>query len=96
MHQLKYELELLNRFEIINFKYAITPPKINHKLDSDVEGDDVDVTIFKQLAGLLRYLCNTRPEICYVVRIMSMFMHKPKWSHYQAAVRILRHILRGL
>ncbi|XP_050908478.1 uncharacterized protein LOC127122131 [Lathyrus oleraceus] len=65
--KLKYELELLKRFELINCKSAITPAETNHKLDSDVEGDCVDATIFKQLVDSLRYLCNTRPDIYYAV-----------------------------
>ncbi|XP_050896640.1 uncharacterized mitochondrial protein AtMg00810-like [Lathyrus oleraceus] len=88
----KYELELLNIFELMNCKYAITPAEINHKLNSDVKGADVDATNFKQLVSSLRYLCNTRPDICYAVGMMSKFMTKPKWSHYQVVVKILRYI----
>lgn len=58
-HQLKYELEILKRFEPMNYKFAITPVETNHKLDFDVEGDDVDATSFKQLVGSFRYLYNT-------------------------------------
>lgn len=47
LHQLKYELELLKGFELINCKYAITHAEINHKLDSDVHVADIDATIFK-------------------------------------------------
>ncbi|XP_050895891.1 uncharacterized protein LOC127102580 [Lathyrus oleraceus] len=46
----------------------------------------------KQLVGSLRYLCNTRPDIYYAVGMMSIFVSKLKWSHYQDAVRILRYI----
>ena len=46
MHQLKYELELLKIFELINCKYAIALAEINHKLVSDVKGDHADATIF--------------------------------------------------
>ncbi|XP_050915164.1 uncharacterized mitochondrial protein AtMg00810-like [Lathyrus oleraceus] len=86
LHQLKYKLELLN------YKVSITPADINQKLDFDFDsdGDNVDATMFKQLVGSLRYLCNTKPYICYAVGIVSRFMSKPKWSHYQVAVRILR------
>ncbi|XP_050876060.1 uncharacterized protein LOC127079728 [Lathyrus oleraceus] len=57
------------RFKLTNYKTAITPAAMNHKLDSDAEGDDVNATTFKQLVGSLRYLCNTRPGICYAVRM---------------------------
>ena len=64
----------------------------NYKLDSDSKGDDVDATTFKQLVDSLRYLCNAKPDIYYIVGMVSRFMCKPKWSHYQVVVRILRYI----
>ncbi|XP_050901823.1 uncharacterized mitochondrial protein AtMg00810-like [Lathyrus oleraceus] len=92
LHQLKYEHELLKRFELLNCKVDVTPSETNHKLDSDSKGDDVDDTTLKQLVGSLRYLCNVRPDICYTVRMVSSFMSKPKWSHYQVVFSILRYI----
>ncbi|KAI5434848.1 hypothetical protein KIW84_021603 [Lathyrus oleraceus] len=64
---MKEELELLKRFELLNCKVVVIPADTNQKLDSDSNGDDVDATTFKQLVGSLRYLCNTRPDICYAV-----------------------------
>ncbi|XP_050876043.1 secreted RxLR effector protein 161-like [Lathyrus oleraceus] len=90
LHQLKYELELLKRFELLSCKVIVTPADANQKLDSD--GDDVDAAMFKQLIGSLRYLCNTRLDIFYAVGMMSVFMSKPKWYRYQDAIIILRHI----
>lgn len=86
LHQLKYELELLKRFELLNCKVVVTHADTNQKLDSGYDGDDVDAITFKQLVGSLRYLWNTRPDICYAVGMMSRFMSKPKWSHYQNGV----------
>ncbi|XP_050897353.1 uncharacterized protein LOC127104194 [Lathyrus oleraceus] len=54
LDQLKYELELLKRFDLLSRKAIVTPLEINHKLDSDSEGDDVDALTFKQLVGSLR------------------------------------------
>ncbi|XP_050919406.1 uncharacterized mitochondrial protein AtMg00810-like [Lathyrus oleraceus] len=67
LHQLKYELVLLKRFKLLNCKADVTPSETNQKLDSNFEGDDVYATTFKQLVEFLRYLCNTRPDICYAV-----------------------------
>ena len=65
LHQIKYELELMKRFELENCKVAITPVDTNQKLDSESDGEDVDAITFKQMVGSLRYLCNTRP-LCRV------------------------------
>lgn len=92
LHRLKYELEILQKFELINCKSTITLVEINHKMDSDVDGDDVYAITFKQLVGSLRYLHNTIPDIFYVVGMIIRFMNKPKWPHYQVVVRILRYI----
>ena len=79
LHQLKYELEFLKRFELLSCQVVVTPADTNQKLDSDSDGDDVDATMFKQLVGSLRYLCNTMLNICYPVGMVSMFMSKLKW-----------------
>ncbi|XP_050901733.1 uncharacterized mitochondrial protein AtMg00810-like [Lathyrus oleraceus] len=79
LHRLNYKLELLKRFELTNYKIAITPTETNHKLDSNIEGDDVDATTFKQSVGSLRYLYNTIHDIYYAVGMVSKFMNKPKW-----------------
>lgn len=47
MHQLKYELELLKRFDLMKNKFAITPVKTNQKLDSGTNGKEVFATTFK-------------------------------------------------
>lgn len=91
MHQLKYELELLKKFELMNCKSTLTPTETNHKLDSDIDDKDVDATTFKKLVDCLRYLSNSRYGICYAVEMVSRFLSKPKWSHYQSAVMILRY-----
>ena len=78
LHQMKYELELLKRFKLKNSKVSITLADTNQKLNSHSDAEDVDATIFKQLVGSLRYMCNTRPDICYSVGMVSRFMSKPK------------------
>lgn len=59
VHQ-QYELEFLKRFNLMNCKLAVTPAETNHKLNYDVDGEDVDVTTYEQLVCSMRYMCNTR------------------------------------
>jgi hypothetical protein len=42
--------------------------------------------------GSLRYLCNSRPDIEYAVRIISRFMSGPRVSHLLAAKRVMIYI----
>ncbi|KAK2374044.1 secreted RxLR effector protein [Trifolium repens] len=52
----------------------------------------VDSTMFRQMVGSLRYLCNSRPDICYSVSVISKFMHDPRKPHLVATKRIFRYI----
>ncbi|XP_019462982.1 PREDICTED: uncharacterized protein LOC109361913 [Lupinus angustifolius] len=69
-----------------------TPTETNLKLRNCDEEAATDETIFRQIVGSLRYLCHSRPEICYGVGVISRFMSKPKYSHMLASKRILRYL----
>jgi hypothetical protein len=42
--------------------------------------------------GSPRYLCNSRPDIAYAVRIISRFMSEPRVSHLLAVKRVMIYI----
>ncbi|CAJ2657083.1 unnamed protein product [Trifolium pratense] len=92
LHQRKYAGEILKRFNMSDCTYAITPMETNLKLEKNESEDAVDPTMFKQIVGSLRYLCNSRPDICFAVGLISRFMEDPRQSHMKAAMRILRYI----
>ena len=57
------------------------------------EGDPrIEISSYLMLVGELLYLAHTRPDISYLVNILSQFMHSPCRSHFQAALRVLRYI----
>ncbi|GAU43218.1 hypothetical protein TSUD_301050 [Trifolium subterraneum] len=92
LHQKKYAIEILKRFEMDQCNPALTPSEPRLQLSKESEEKDVDATEYRRLIGSLRYLCNTRPGIAYSVGIVSRYMEKPKTSHLFAAKRILRYI----
>lgn len=63
VHQFKYEVKILKRFELMDCKSEVTLVETCHKLDVDVDVEYVDATTFKKLVGSLRYSCNTRPYV---------------------------------
>lgn len=69
-----------------------TPMEQNLKLTS-IEGKEFeDATKYRQLVGSLNYLTTTRPDISFVVGILSRFMQKPCEGHWSTAKRVLRYL----
>jgi len=92
MHQMKYASDILKRFNMMNCNSSSSPAETNMKLVMNEEEEPVDPTLFKQIVGSLRYLCNSRLDIAYAVGIISRFMSKPRASHLLAAKRVMRYI----
>ena len=64
----------------------------NHGLQI-VEGAEMpDQERYRRMVGKLTYLSHTRPDIAYVVRVVSKFMHRPQADHMAAVLRILRYL----
>jgi hypothetical protein len=55
-------------------KAMATPMVSNLKLLQDMTSETVDVTLYRKMVGSLMYLMNTRPDICFVVNILSQYM----------------------
>ncbi|XP_014506331.1 uncharacterized protein LOC106766087 [Vigna radiata var. radiata] len=92
MHQSRYALDMLTKFNMLHCNSANTPTEVGVKLEKDPEEEVVDPTEYRRMVGSLRYLCNTRPDICYSVGLISRFMHNPRVSHLNAVKRILRYL----
>jgi len=102
IHQRKYALELISDMGLAGGKPVSTPMELNQKLTT-VEFDDnipptnpdemlKDPTSYQRLIGRLLYLTTTRPDISFVVQCLSQFMHSPKASHMEAALRLVRYL----
>ena len=72
-----------------------TPMITNWKKIDTLEDDEADPTLYRQLVGSLMYLVNTRPNICYAVNTLNLFMVEPRRAHWAAAKHILIY-LRGI
>ncbi|XP_059073237.1 secreted RxLR effector protein 161-like [Cryptomeria japonica] len=64
----------------------------NLKLSTNEGAAFEDPTKYRQLVGSLIYVTTTRPNITFVVGIMSRFMHKPCEGHWTAAQRVLKYL----
>ena len=60
---------------------------------TSLEGKEFeDATKYRQLVGSLNYLTTTRPDVSFVVGILSRFMQKPYEGHWSTAKRVLRYL----
>ena len=90
--QAKYTFDLISRASITNSKIVNTPIEYNCRLNSH-DGESLsDATIYRQLVRSLIYLTVTRPDISYVIHVVSQFMAAPKSPHHAAVLRILRYL----
>ena len=92
LHQMEYAQDILKRFKMRNCNEVVTLLKTGSKLKKETNDEFVSSTLYKQIIGSLRYLCNTRPDICQSVELLSRFMEKPQECHLIAVKRVLRYI----
>ena len=93
--QKKYALEVLQRFGMDKSNSVHNPIVPGFKLVNDEGGVKVDKTYYKQIMGSLIYLAATRPNMMFVVSLISRYMENPTKLHLQAAKRVLRY-LKGI
>eukprot|EP00253_Pinus_taeda_P026077 PITA_26077 len=95
LSQKKYIRDLLNRFGMVECNSLSIPMEQNLKLTS-IEGKEFeDATKYRQLVGSLNYLTTTKPDILFVVGILSIFLQKPYEGHSSTTKRVLKH-LKGI
>jgi hypothetical protein len=94
LSQRKYILDLLKEIGKIECKSVSTPIDRKYKLNSENGEPLEDINQFQRFIGKLIYLTVTRPDISFVVRQVSQFMHSPKTSHLEAINRVLRYLKR--
>ncbi|XP_015168630.1 uncharacterized mitochondrial protein AtMg00810-like [Solanum tuberosum] len=91
VYQKKYAKEILTKFKIENCKEISIPINQKEKLSKDDGAEKVDQTYFRSFIGCLMYPTTTRPDILYVVSVLSRFMHCPSEVHFPAAKRVVRY-----
>nr|GEW48633.1 hypothetical protein [Tanacetum cinerariifolium] len=94
--QRKYAKEVLERFGMWNCNPVKNPIVPGTVLTKEGGGKEVDAALYKQLVDSLMYLTVTRPDMMYVVCLISRFMAKPKEEHMQAAKRVLNDYARDI
>ena len=90
--QRKYAQEVLERFNMNQCNPVHNPIVPGFKLTRDENGVRIDGTFYKQIVGSLMYLTATRPDLMFVVSLISRYMERPTETHLQTAKRVLRYV----
>ena len=84
---MKYILDLLSEVGLLNCKPAYTPIVQNHELGEYPDQVPTNKERYQRLVGKLIYLSHTRPDIAYVVSVVSQFMHFLIEDHMDVVIR---------
>ena len=81
INQKKYTQEVLERFNMDKCNPVHNPMVPGFKLTKNGDGVRVDGTFYKKIVGSLMYLTTTRPDVMFVVSLISRFMDYPTELH---------------
>ena len=91
LRQTAYAKRVVELAGLTDCNPALTPMEERLKLSRD-STTEVDATQYRRLAGSLRYLAHTRPDLAFSVGYVSRSMQRPTTEHQQAVKRIIRYI----
>lgn len=64
----------------------------NLRLYKDDDIPEVDASRCRWLVGRLLYLTDTHPDVCFSLNQLSQFLSKPRKTHMDVAIRVLRYL----
>lgn len=82
--EVRYAAELLNKHNMLDYKYEPTPMNLNEKLQIEDGADKANPTTYRNIMGGLMYLTHSRPDVAFSVSYVSRFMQSPSRIHMGA------------
>ncbi|GJV55709.1 retrovirus-related pol polyprotein from transposon TNT 1-94 [Tanacetum coccineum] len=73
INQSKYASEIIKKYDFNSTDSVDTPMIENKKLDEDLQGKQVDATLYRGMIGSLMYLTASRPDLNYVVCLCARY-----------------------
>ena len=92
LSQRKYIRDLLNRFDMDECNPLTIPMEQNSNPTSIEEKTFEDVTKYRQIVVILIYLTTSRPDISFVVVILSGFMQNHCEGHWSDEKKVLNYL----
>lgn len=90
--QQAFALKILTKFCMGNCKPASATVAQGEKLSNKGGYEKVDEKRYRSLVGCLLYLIASRPDIMFVISLLSRFMHCCNAAHFKAAKRVLIYV----
>lgn len=87
--QWKYAQEVLERFNMNQCNTVHNPIVSGFKMTKDEGRIEIDSTLYKRIVGSLMYLTAMRPDMMYVISLISRFMERPTELYFKESVEIL-------
>jgi hypothetical protein len=92
LNQGKYAVEILKKFDMLEYKSMNTPMETKLKIMVDTLSELVDAMLYRKIIGSLMYLMNTKLYICFSVNTLSQFPVEPRHVHLVAAKHVMRYL----
>ncbi|GKD40569.1 retrovirus-related pol polyprotein from transposon TNT 1-94 [Tanacetum coccineum] len=80
INQSKYASEMVKKYDLHSTDSVDTPMIENKKLDEDLQGKQLDATLYHGMIGSLMYLTTSRPDLNYVVCLCVCWSSKKQKS----------------
>ncbi|GJT76993.1 retrovirus-related pol polyprotein from transposon TNT 1-94 [Tanacetum coccineum] len=92
INQSKYAYEIVKKYGMLSTDSVDTPLVEKSKLDEDLQGKQVDTTLYRGMIGSLMYLTSSGPDLIHAVCLCARYQAKPTEKHLQAVKRIFRFL----
>lgn len=92
LSQKKFTKELLQLCTHDFSRKTATSLSLHLKLQANEVDLFLDPELYRSFVSKLNFLTHTRPDLCYIVQLLSEFMQNPRIPHYKALIHTLGYV----